>query len=361
MLKKIKKKAKRLILIILLVLFLFIVSIVGMLIYQTSPVSNDTKEKIVVIKEGSSHDDIGNLLKEKNLIRSKKMFSYYTKIYKLDNIYAATYKLKESMSLKEIIKALSNGRYNTSELTITFNEGINMRKIAKIISENTNNTEEDVFKLLKDETYLDELINKYWFLTDEIKNKDIYYSLEGYLFPDTYNFASKDVTVKEIFKTMLDQEEDVLNSYKKQIKELDYSLHELLTLASITQAESYNNDDFKNVSSVFYNRLKEGNKLESCVTAYYGMKKDMTEELYKKDMDNVNKYNTYSNGTPTLLPIGPVSNPGKDALDSVFNPIKTDYYFFVSDTNNKLYFTKTDEEHEKIIKKLQDEGLWLEW
>lgn len=359
--RKIKKKAKRLILMILLVLLLFNAFVVGMLIYNTSPVSDNDKEKIVVIKEGSSHDDIGKLLKENNLIRSKKMFDYYVKIYKLDNIYAATYKLKESMSLKEIIKALKDGGYNTSELTITFNEGINMRKVAKIISENTNNTEEDVFNLLKDQSYLDELIEKYWFITDEIKNKDIYYSLEGYLFPETYNFASKDVTVKEIFDTMLKQEELVLNSYKKQISESNYSLHELLTLASITHAESYNNNDFKNVASVFYNRLKNGNKLESCVTAYYGMKKDMNEELYKKDLDNVNKYNTYKDGTPTLLPIGPVSNPGKDALDAVFNPIKTDYYFFVSDINNKLYFSKTDEEHDKIIRKLQNEGLWLEW
>ena len=188
----------------------------------------------------------------------------------------------------------------------------------------------------------------------------IYYSLEGYLFPDTYRFNNKDVSVEEIFNKMLDQMEKKLNKYKKQIEKSKYSIHELMTLASVVQSEGYNEEDFKNIASVFYNRLKTGIPLESCVTSYYGVKKDMTDELLQKDINAENPYNTRGNN-PVKMPIGPISMPGEKALDATFNPIETSYYFFVSDKNNKLYFTKTLNEHEKIIKKLQNEGLWLEW
>lgn len=264
------------------------------------------------------------------------------------------------MNLDEIINTLNEGGYNENEISITFKEGINMRGIAKLIKENTSNSEDDVYKKLKDEKYLNSIIEKYWFLTDDIKNSKIYYSLEGYLFPDTYRFNSKDVTVEEIFNKMLDQMEKELNKYKKQIENSKYSVHELMTLASITQSEGYNEDDFKNIASVFYNRLKTGMALGSCITSYYGVKKDMTDELLQKDIDASNPYNTRGNN-PVSFPVGPISMPGAKALDATLDPIETSYYFFVSDKNNKLYFTKTLNEHERMITKLQNEGLWLEW
>ena len=81
---------------------------------------------------------------------------------------------------------------------------------------------------------------------------------------------------------------------------------------------------------------------------------------FESDIDDDNPYNTRGDN-PKLISVGPISNPGKDAIEAVLKPIKTDYYYFVSDKNNKVYFTKTFEEHEKVISKLQDEGLWLEW
>ena len=133
-----------------------------------------------------------------------------------------------------------------------------------------------------------------------------------------------------------------------------------MTLASITQSEGVNEDDFKNIASVFFNRLKDNTPLGSCVTSYYGVKKSMTEELLMSDMNSNNAYNTRGNN-PKIISVGPISNPGLKALDAVFNPVKTSYYYFVSDKNRKLYFTKTLSEHEKMISKLQNEGLWYEW
>lgn len=357
--RKLKKKFK-IILVLVAILLIGIATLLGTYCYFKSPVSNDKKEVSIVIENGSTISDIATLLKKEGLIKDENFFKLYVKLKKVSNVYAAKYYFSPSMNLDEIINTLNEGGYNENEISITFKEGINMRGIAKLIKENTSNSEDDVYKKLKDEKYLNYAIEKYWFLTDDIKNSKIYYSLEGYLFPDTYRFNSKDVTVEEIFNKMLDQMEKELNKYKKQIENSKYSVHELITLASITQSEGYNEDDFKNIASVFYNRLKTGMALGSCVTSYYGVKKDMTDELLQKDIDASNPYNTRGNN-PVSFPVGPISMPGAKALDATLDPIETSYYFFVSDKNNKLYFTKTLNEHERMITKLQNEGLWLEW
>ena len=357
--RKLKKKFK-IILVLVAILLIGIATLLGTYCYFKSPVSNDKKEVSIVIENGSTISDIAALLKKEGLIKNENFFKLYVKLKKVSNVYAAKYYFSPSMNLDEIINTLNEGGYNENEISITFKEGINMRGLAKLIKENTSNSEDDVYKKLKDEKYLNSAIEKYWFLTDDIKNSKIYYSLEGYLFPDTYRFNSKDVTVEEIFNKMLDQMEKELNKYKKQIENSKYSIHELMTLASITQSEGYNEDDFKNIASVFYNRLKTGMALGSCVTSYYGVKKDMTDELLQKDIDASNPYNTRGNN-PVSFPVGPISMPGAKALDATLDPIETSYYFFVSDKNNKLYFTKTLNEHERMITKLQNEGLWLEW
>lgn len=357
--RKLKKKFK-IILVLVAILLIGIATLLGTYCYFKSPVSNDKKEVSIVIENGSTISDIATLLKKEGLIKNENFFKLYVKLKNVSNVYAAKYYFSPSMNLDEIINTLNEGGYNENEISITFKEGINMRGIAKLIKENTSNSEDDVYKKLKDEKYLNSIIEKYWFLTDDIKNSKIYYSLEGYLFPDTYRFNSKDVTVEEIFNKMLDQMEKELNKYKKQIENSKYSIHELMTLASITQSEGYNEDDFKNIASVFYNRLKTGMALGSCVTSYYGVKKDMTDELLQKDIDASNPYNTRGNN-PVSFPVGPISMPGAKALDATLDPIETSYYFFVSDKNNKLYFTKTLNEHERMITKLQNEGLWLEW
>ena len=357
--RKLKKKFK-IILVLVAILLIGIATLLGTYCYFKSPVSNDKKEVSIVIENGSTISDIATLLKKEGLIKNENFFKLYVKLKKVSNVYAAKYYFSPSMNLDEIINTLNEGGYNENEISITFKEGINMRGIAKLIKENTSNSKDDVYKTLKDEKYLNSIIEKYWFLTDDIKNSKIYYSLEGYLFTDTYRFNSKDVTVEEIFNKMLDQMEKELNKYKKQIENSKYSVHELITLASITQSEGYNEDDFKNIASVFYNRLKTGMALGSCITSYYGVKKDMTDELLQKDIDASNPYNTRGNN-PVSFPVGPISMPGAKALDATLDPIETSYYFFVSDKNNKLYFTKTLNEHERMITKLQNEGLWLEW
>lgn len=359
--KKLKLKKKALFIIILLPLLLVLLLFTSIYFYFTSPVDKkDDTIKQIIIEEGTSTSQIAEKLKASKIIKNERVFRQFLKLKKADNIYAASYYFKSSMTLNEVIDVLKQGGHNLNEIAITFREGINVLSLANIIEENTSNTKEDVFNTLKDEDYIDSLIDKYWFLTDDIKNKDIYYPLEGYLFPNTYFFASYDVDVKDIFDAMLDEMDKVLTKYKTDIEKNNLSIHKLLTLASITQSEGVNKEDFKTIASVFINRLNDNMPLGSCVTSYYGVKKSMEEELSLSDIDDDNPYNTRGDN-PKLISVGPISNPGKDAIEAVLKPIKTDYYYFVSDKNNKVYFTKTFEEHEKTISKLQDEGLWLEW
>lgn len=361
--KKLKLKKKALFIIILLPLLLVLLLFTSIYFYFTSPVDKkDDTIKQVIIEEGTSTSQIAEKLKASKIIKNERVFRQFLKLKKADNIYAASYYFKSSMTLNEVIDVLKQGGHNLNEIAITFREGINVLSLANIIEENTSNTKEDVFNTLKDEGYIDSLIDKYWFLTDDIKNKDIYYPLEGYLFPNTYFFASYDVDVKDIFDAMLDEMDKVLTKYKSDIEKNNLSIHKLLTLASIIELEGIDKSSRKDIASVFYNRLNSNMSLGSDVTTYYAFKVDINErDLYQYEIDSDNPYNTRNRKMNGKLPVGPISLPSKESIEAAIYPSKTNYYYFVADKNNKVYFTKTFEEHENVISKLQDEGLWLEW
>ena len=329
----------------------------------TMPVSKQIEEKEVQIPLGSGSSQIAKILKENNLIKSELVFKIYVKINKITNFQAGTYYLKESMALKEITEMLQTGiMHDPNQITITYLEGKPMWYLASTIADKTNNTEEDVYAVLANEEYIDSLIQKYWFLTDEIKNEDIYYPLEGYLFPDTYSIANKDTTVEEIFEKMLDKMEEVLEEYKEEIEASNYTIHEIITLASIVETEGMNNTDRKNVASVFYNRLNLGMSLGSDVTTYYAIKVDMGDrDLYQNEIDAYNPYNTRGPNMEGKLPVGPIASVGKESIEAAIEPNDTDYLFFVADKNGKLYFTTTNEEHVQVINELQNSGQWYEY
>ena len=268
-----------------------------------------------------------------------------------------------NMNVKEMTQMLQTGiMHDPNQLSITYIEGKNIRWLAKKIEETTNNSQEDVMKVLEDENYINSLIEKYWFLTDEIKQEEIYYPLEGYLFPDTYSIKNKDVSVEEIFEKMLDKMERVLDEYKDEIEKNKYSVHEILTIASIIETESMNSEGRKDVASVIYNRLDRGMAIQSDVTTYYAVKVDMGErDLYQKELDTYNAYNTRGPNMEGKLPIGPVASVSKSSIEAALEPNKTDYIFFVADKNGKLYFTKTSSEHNRIISELKENGLWFEY
>lgn len=352
--------------IIIVVVALIILLIAGTFItYKilTGAVSNNSTEKEVTIPLGSSATSIAKILKENNLIKSEVVFKAYVKLNKVSDFQAGTYYLKESKNLKEITEMLQTGiMFDPNESSITYIEGKNIKWLANMIEKRTNNSAEDVYSLLKDEQYLDSLIEKYWFITDEIKNGDIYYSLEGYLFPDTYAIANEDITVKQIFEKMLDRMEEILNEYKDEIENENLSVHEILTLASVIELESMHQEDRKDVASVLYNRLSKNMSLGSDVTTYYSVGINMGDrDLYKVEINAENPYNTRGPNMEGKLPVGPIASVSKSSIEAAINPNNTNYLFFVADKNGKVYFTNTNAEHEQMIQDLVDKGLWYEY
>ena len=328
--------------------------------YELSPVSRDSEKVIVEIKEGSIYS-IGDTLYKEGLIRNTLIFKVYVKVNGVNSLKASTYELDKNMSLKEIIKVLEAGNgYNPDEITIIFKEGLNVRKIAKSVEENTNNSYDDFMKLMNDSDFIDKKIDEYWFLTDSIKNSKIYYPLEGYLFPETYAFLNKDVTVEDIVDTMLKEMGKVLEGYKDKIENSEYNIHELMTLASIVELEGASADDRASVAGVFYNRLHDGWVLGSDVTTYYYLKIDDFKQSLNGNKNLYTCDNAYNTRCTSFvgLPVGPISNPGKESIDAVINYKKHNYYYFVADCNKKTYLNKDATGHYNTIQKLKNEGNW---
>lgn len=355
-----RRKLKKTPLVITILFLIFIISIIVVLImYFTniSSVSNKSTEVTFTVNENESFITLSDDLKKNDLIKSELFYKIYIKLNKPNNLQKGVYTLNKNMSVKEIVNILGNGSTYVETDRITFKEGKNMRNYIKLITENTSITEEEILNKLSDTAYLDKLIMRYWFLKADIKNKNLYYSLEGYLYPDTYEFK-KDASIEDIFETMLDNTDKKLKKYESSLTNNKYSIHELITLASIVELESVGNDR-AGVAGVFYNRLNSNISLGSDVTTYYGAKIEMSErDLYQAELDASNGYNTRNKNMVGKLPIGPICNPSILSIEAVLNPTKSNYFYFVADKNKKTYYSKTYNEHIATVNKLKSEGLW---
>lgn len=350
------KKIRKIAIILLFILGIFLIGTGILYGYYSSPVGGSSDNIEVIVEDGSTSSQIGKILKEKDLIKNEFFYKIYLKINGINTLKAGTYSLNKEMSLGEIIDIISKGNnFNEEEISLTFQEGINMRKIASIIANGTNNTEEDVFNLLKDKEYLQSLINDYWFITDEILNDKLYYSLEGYLFPDTYRFNNKDVSVKEIFNKLLKKMDSVLTKNKEKIEKSKYNVHEILTLASIAEKEVGSNLEYrKNVISVFINRLNSKMSLGSDVTTRYSLKIDDGKRVLKKsEYNSVNDYNTRSSSLAGKLPVGPISTVSEMSIDAFLECPDTDYLYFIANIKSgETFFYHKSSDFEKKKKEL---------
>lgn len=354
---------KKLLIIFSAILLLLIVSVIGVVIYYNnsidSSVSKDDTKVTFVVDKGSSSKIVIDKLYDSNLIKNKYVGYVYFKLNSDIVLQAGVYDLNRSMSFEEIIEAISSGKVVDNSISVTFIEGKRLLNYVDVISSTFGYSKDDILNKLSDEKYLKELINKYWFLTDDILNDKIYYPLEGYLSPNTY-FFEKDASVETIIEKMLDTTGITLDKYKDDIENSKYSVHEMITMASIVELEGTSSSDRKGVAGVWYNRLSSGGTLGSDVTSYYGVSKPFSEELSFKDLENCNPYNTSDRNVCAFsgLPVGPIASPSVDSLVASFEPEEHDYYFFVADKYGKTYFTETYAAHVEIINKLKSEGLW---
>ena len=353
---------KKKLLIIIGVILVVIACLIALYFYGLSPASKNTEVVEFSIASGESKKDIVDALDEAGLIKSKISAYVYVGLHRSLNLQAGIYELSPSMSLKEIMEMLDSGDVSENEqtYTLTFVEGRRLVDYASMIAEATNTTIEDVLAVVSDEAYLNELIGKYSFLSTDILNSEIYYPLEGYLFADTYEFY-KDSSIKDIIETMLNGMANVLNDYQEEIANSGYSIHEILTLASVVEQEGINSADRAGVAGVFYNRLNANMSLGSDATTYYGVRKDFSDDLYISEINDNNPYNTRLASMAGRLPIGPICSPSRESILAVLNPEEHDYYYFVADKNGDTYFMKTYAEHEEMVSELQASGLWYEY
>lgn len=355
--RKLNKKGKIVFGILYALAFLLIAfSIFG---FINRPVSNDEKNQLVVIEDGDTYSSIASFLKENNLIRSKISYQLYIKLNSpKETLKAGTHYLRKNMTIKDIVNELGKSPTNTNVYSITFKEGLNIRQMASLIEKNTSYTATDFINKIKNKDFIATLIKRYWFLSDEILNDSIYYPLEGYLYPNTYQFT-KEASLEDIIIKILNETDTKLKEYKNDFKNSKYTVHQIMTIASMSELEAISEGDREQVARVFYNRVDNNMSLGSDVTTYYAAGINVGQrDLYQTEIDAVNAYNTRSSALAGKLPVGPICNPSISSIKTAINPKNSNYLYFVADKNRKVYFTRTDAEHNQIINKLIKEDLW---
>lgn len=331
---------------ILLLLLIVIIGGGGYLYIESAlkPVDTNSKvQKKVDIPIGSSVTGIAERLEKNGIIKDAKVFKYYVKFKNEGGFMAGEYQLSPSMDVAEIVGRLKTGKVLAkASFKITIPEGKQLREIAAIMAQATKQNEEDVFNKLNDREFIKMLMGKYPdILTDEIMNATIKYPLEGYLYPATYPFYKPNPSVDEMVIAMLDKTRTVLGDYTEEINEKDFSVHELLTMASLVEEEATKKADRKTIASVFYNRIEKGMMLQTDPTVLYAQGKHKERVLYK-DLEVDSPYNTYKYKG---LPPGPIANAGKISIEAALNPEKTDFYYFLAASDGEVHYSKTLEEH----------------
>lgn len=344
-------KRKPMLITAIIAIAVLIVFACGFLFYQVSlqPVSSTSEKTQFEVVEGDSISSVITRLDEQGLIKNATVSKLYAKINGLHNIKVGMFQLDKSWNTKEVLTYLNDSvNAGQDQVVMTFREGIWAKDIAKAIQDKLQIPADEMIALWNDSSYLQTLITKYDFLDESILNEQTRVKLEGYLYPETYHFA-KDATKEEITETFLDQFQTVYNEIKQEISNSSMSMHDIITLASIVQFESKSVEDMYMISGVFHNRLAIDMTLGSSVTICYALYDDYDDATDCEVNTNIDSpYNTYIHQG---LPIGPILNPGKDAILATMKPKESDYLYFIADIcgDGKVYYSKTLEEHNAYI------------
>ncbi len=312
----------------------------------------DEKEVEVVIPEYATTDEISEILGEAGAINYPWLFRFYCDLKGVDaneyyDFQSGKYTIGTNLNYDTLLLSFIKSVTLTT-VRITFPEGSTVDEFIDLFEKNGCSSREELVECMK--TY--DFGAEYEFLKD-IDMTNRYYLLEGYLYPDTYDFYTGR-TPQYYLCRLLDQFEKVFrqSGFFKAAEESEYTLDQIITIASIIEKEAYLMNDFDVVSSVIHNRLKKPAdypNLECDSTVVYAMSceagyrvTDITGEDLKLD----NPYNSYLK--PGLTP-GAICNPSYNAIACAFAPAESDYYYFVSDKYGTMYWGKTLQEHNNNI------------
>ena len=306
--------------------------------YMVTPVSYTAKWRDVEIPEGSTFTDSLNILEENGLINSRLGMLVMGRITRSDrDIKAGYYNLSESMTPLQIFNRLIEGR--TIQFTVTIPEGSELRKIRKKFIK-TGLMDDESWQLVYDKEFIRSL---------EVDAP----SLEGYLYPDTYNF-SKGTKPETIFKRMVQRLREYYDEpLRIRAEEMGMTENKVLTLASIIEREAIYDAERPKISAVYHNRLKKNMRLQADPTVLYGVKNRWKRIRYR-DLKRKTLYNTYRFKG---LPPGPIASPGIKSIRAALYPTDDDYLYFVAKNNGWHYFSKSNAEHSKAVVQYQLNGV----
>ena len=365
------KKRNKILIAIFIVLALIISSIVGAYFYVTNSLKL-TKEflngevcelekpcenTVFIIDQGAYGKTTLDKLQEVGIIKNSQMVYYYNQLFTGYSFPAGYYEIphkitdengnERQITLDELLGFIANpNNAHQDTVTISFSEGGLIKEYAKQIGENTTVTEKEIFDYWNDENVIRSYMSEYPFLTEDIFDEDVKYYLEGYLFPDTYEFFEF-TNPDEVTRRFLDRTLEIYNKYKDDFANSQFTINEVFTLASIVQGETGNNADAPLVAGVFVDRYNAPEVLASSVTSCYAF--DLTKaecNEYGEGLDITQKDHPYNTYTNQGLPPGPVCNPNEVSIAAALNPDSQGYFYFCADLcNGGTVFARTLSEH----------------
>ena len=331
--------------------------IVGLMDY--TGMAKKSHEADIVIDSTMNVDDIAETLHENGIIEMPWLFKTYINMKdEEEGFLDGEYTVNSTMSYSNIITLLKTVRQYTNTVTVMIPEGYNAQQIGQLLEENLVCRADDF------EKYYRSKLEKYDFEEQITVTENRFYALEGYLFPDTYEFyVIDDLPDKPSMDTSQyakQAAEKMYSNFQNKItkkmyaraKELGMTFDEVVTLASIIQKEGTNEENMANISSVFHNRLEnmyEYPHLQSDTTDNY------IEDVIRPNIPSsslalyenvITAYDTYA---CEGLPAGPICSPGLEAINAALYPAETDYYYFLSSSDGVFYYASTVEKHEQNI------------
>lgn len=311
----------------------------------------------VQIPENVTTEQLAKILYESGAINREDFFTLYCKVTaegkdgdpgKLAYIQPKSYSIDADLDYEDIINTLMSGDDNRETVRITFPEGVNALDIAKLLEENGVCSKDDALAAMDSDDF------EAYQAVSEIKDSEArYYKLEGYLYPDTFDFY-KGEDLKSVLGKLLNNFQTQTKILEDEIKNSSMTRDEILTLASIIQREAANVNDMYMVSAVLHNRLEKGADvgiyyLECDSTIYYPYR--VQEDLPEEQKSYISNYNTYQfgNDAPVVqgLPAGPICNPGIDAIKAALQPSAegADYFYFCHSSDGTAYYASNADEH----------------
>lgn len=302
----------------------------------------------VEIPKNATTWQIADILNKAGAIKDVNFFQLYSKFTKADGHYNnGSYKIDTNMDYEAIISSLQSNANRVDTVKITFKEGINILDASALLEKDGVCTAEKFLSSINSNDF-----ENYEIIKAITNDSERYYKLEGYLFPDTYEFYEDEDPKTVVKKFLSNCNKKLTKEIRTKAEENKMTIDQLLTLASLIQAEAADKKDMLKVSSVFHNRLNSNGwrdlkRLRSDPTMYYPYR---TKELIPADLQDSfkSRYNTY---TLEGLPPGPICNPGLDAIKAAVEPEKTNYYYFCHDKKGKAYYASNIVQHNINLRK----------